>query len=154
MRQKLRVEHFDRWLATRSDWLGHLSVLSEQMPDPSQAILDSVSGETVSAGTAVEYLWPKGVTRSLSNGAWSTSLSATIDIAGSTKLRGVADGIRDKFEKDTRYNINTKGADMPNRFEYRITTTSAKPPKGSKPGEPAKTGETPAANPAANKEAR
>ncbi len=149
LRQKLRTEHFDRWLATRSDWLAHLSVISDQMPDPSQATLDSVSGETVAASTSVEYLWPKGVTRSLSSGAWSTSLAATLDISGATKQRGVADGIRDKFEKDPRYNINTKGADIPNRFEYRITTTSAKPSKGAKPAEPAGPANSPA-SPSAN----
>ena len=46
-------------------------------------------------------------------------------MSGSAKRREIADGIRDRIEQDQRYLITTKGADVSNRFEYRVTSTGS-----------------------------
>ncbi|MGQ0627488.1 MAG: hypothetical protein ACT4PL_05230 [Phycisphaerales bacterium] len=149
LRAKLRAEHIDRTLSARMDWVAHLRVLSEQMPAPKDALLDAVVADS---DARVEFVWPKGVARTLSAGRWTPRLVGTLDVTGVTKQQQTANRFRERFEQDVRYQIATKGADVPNRFDYRISTTSAhpdvpetaKPKPAPKPGAAASPPENPA----------
>jgi len=129
VRQKLRTEHIEGFRKSSPNWIGHLAVITEQMPDPNQAVLESLLGES---DPGVEFVWAKGAAKSIGMGKWAPRSGVALDLSGSAKRREIADGIRDRIEQDQRYLITTKGADVSNRFEYRVTSTGAR--EGTKPG--------------------
>ncbi len=136
VRNKARLEHLRRWMDTRVDWLAHLSLLSEQMPDPREAQLDSIGGH---GGAAVTYKKAEGV-KAYSEDGWSQAVQGVFNVEGRMKSREVADDLRARLVSDQRYKLESKGADLWNRFDWKLTTSKGVPEKAgeSKAPEPKK----------------
>jgi len=128
-RTQVRVEHAERWIGTRVDWLEHLGVLSERLPDPRAGHLDRISA-TSAAG--VHFMLPRGK-RSLADGTWAQGVEAALDLSGVVRRRETADAMRAALVADRDYRVESKGADTPGRFDLRVTTTLARPTRAMSP---------------------
>lgn len=132
-----RLNHIEQWNAARVDWLAHLRRLSDEMPSPKDALLDGVSGE-LSIGEA--GYTPKDSTVAYPNGVWQAKRFAQISLSGKTDRRDVATELRGRLVSGTLgtiYEVNTRGADLPDRFSLDLSTVLATPeaaaPKAGKP---------------------
>lgn len=134
-----RLNHIEQWNAARVDWLAHVRRLSDEMPNPKDALLDAVSGE-LSVGEAAYR--PMSTTIAYPNGTWEARRFAQISLSGKTSRRDVATELRGRLVSGTLgtiYEVNTRGADLPDRFSLDLSTTLATPeppaPKTAKPAE-------------------
>ncbi len=123
LRTQTRVEHADRWMRARVNWLDHLAVLSGKLPGPRDALLDRLSG---SAGAEVTFALPRGK-KGLADGSWGHAVQAAFDLSGTVRRRETADALRAAFVADQDYHTDSRGADTPDRFELRLTTTRPQP---------------------------
>lgn len=118
VRMQARLEHLRRFRDNEIDWLAHLNMLSAQMPDPREAVLDSVTAksdlEVVYAPTRDQSVYTPA--------AWAVRHDGSMSIAGSMKRREVADALRARLVADQRYSVQTRGSDLPDRFEWTLTT--------------------------------
>jgi hypothetical protein len=146
-----RLSHIENWNAARVDWLAHVRRLSDEMPSPRDAPLDGVSGE-LSVGEAGYR--PKDSTIAYPNGTWEPRRLAQISLSGKTSRRDVATELRGRLVSGALgaiYEVNTRGADLPDRFSLDLSTTLATPEVATaKPaGSPAKSTPPTAATPGA-----
>jgi Tfp pilus assembly PilM family ATPase len=141
VRSRARVEHIKRFRETGIDWLAHLDMLTSQMPDPREAVLDSISARSE---TAVVYTMSRE-SPAYSPAAWSERFEGTMTLAGSMKRRDVADALRARLVDDSRYSVQTRGSDVPDRFDWTLATDERRPEEAKKPTAPAAAASTPAA---------
>jgi len=161
LKDHARLIHIQKWTGAGFDWLAHASWLSDRMPDPREAQLDTLGG---GAGIAVDVIPEDG--RYDLNG-WHVRQVAKFSIQGRAKQRDVSNELRDRLVSSSVYQVETKGADLADRFSMELTTeaptpeaavpkakpvpetkpaTTAKPeakpadPKAAKSKEPPKTG--------------
>lgn len=133
LKDHARLSHIEKWRAAGFDWLSHAAWLSEQMPDPRQAQLDQLSGF---ATINVELTPNNG--RYDVNG-WKVSQRANFSIQGKARQREVANELRDRLVSSPVYQVETKGADMADRFAMALQTSAPRPedakpaPNGGKP---------------------
>ncbi len=122
-----RISHIENWNAARVDWLAHVRRLSDEMPSPKDALLDGMSGE-LSVGEG-RYR-PKDSTVAYPNGTWEPRRLAQISLSGKTARRDVATELRGRLVSGALgaiYEVNTRGADLPDRFSLDLSTTLASP---------------------------
>lgn len=133
--QRARVQHLDRFRSDQLDWLAHLDALTAQLPPPEALRLDSV---VMSTNSQVLYAKPRGDS-TYADRNWTSRTSGVLTLSGSMASREVADGLRSILLTDSRYELESIGADVPNRFEFRLRTspqaaaTATKKPGGAQP---------------------
>jgi Tfp pilus assembly PilM family ATPase len=159
LRDHARLSDLQKWTGAGFDWLAHASWLSDKMPDPRELQLDLLSGDshiTVSM-TAQDGRYD-------ANG-WQSAQTASFSIKGRAKQREVSNQLRSSLVDSPVYQVETKGADLPDRFGMELTTDvrtpddaiarAAQPKVPGKPA-PAKAPEdkaSPASKPPENKAA-
>ncbi|MGD9688978.1 MAG: hypothetical protein AB7K52_01510 [Phycisphaerales bacterium] len=119
LRERARVEFLERYLANRADWIAHLNLVTAQLPETRLATLDELRG---SMAGFVAFDLPKDSGKRFVQGKWRPATTVTIEISGSSKGRAVADELRERIQNDSTYKVETRGADVPNHFEYVLTT--------------------------------
>jgi hypothetical protein len=117
-----RLNHIEQWRSARADWIGHLAYLSEQMPDPRQALMDQYSGQL---GAAVEFSPKDG--RYDPNG-WGVRQNARISIQGQIKQGGIAGTLRERLIDSGVYSrVDSKGPDTTNLFSLELQSAVIDP---------------------------
>lgn len=152
--QHARLSHVEQWQRARIDWLGYLGVINEQLPEPGQALLDGLDGRL---DAEVQYT-PKS-TR-YPDGTWAVRQSATFSIDGRAAGRSVAADLRGRLLDLPFDSVESKGPDVPDRFQYQLTTSTqvplraaplVGPPAPPKPDAKAPKAGAPAAQPESGK---
>ncbi|QOJ01706.1 MAG: hypothetical protein HRU70_14960 [Phycisphaeraceae bacterium] len=132
-----RLNHLKSWLDTRVDWLGHLSVLSGQVPAGGVAYADEVQGRMYSSVAFMPDGGANARTISYPKGDWIVQPRAEFDFEGRALERGVATDLRARLLQSDLYTVSTQGAEMSDRFALRLITArpSPAPPTPPPPGE-------------------
>ncbi|MBX3317225.1 MAG: pilus assembly protein PilM [Phycisphaeraceae bacterium] len=128
--QEVRAESVERWAAAGMDWLGHLTWLSDQMPDPKDGQLDEVSA-IMSAD--VEFV-PRD--RSVAGALWTTRQQAVFSLSGRVIRREIALDLRGRLVRGDLYKVVNQSADTEDRFSFDLVT-SRTTPSDSAPSAPA-----------------
>ncbi len=131
-----RASHIDHWASQGNfGWLSHLRWLSDAMPETSRAMLDEFRGTLAAPVTFV----PKDARYDL--GAWKCVPAAQFTITGKTKEREVSNTLRQRLVATQIYGVESKGADMEDRFVFELTTSwkTPTPLEGPVPSEGTKT---------------
>jgi hypothetical protein len=115
-----RLKHIETWRSAGVDWLGHATQISESMPDPHQAQLDQFGGRLV----AEVSLTPKA--GRYDPEGWQLAQAAGFSLAGHVRKREIADDLRLRLQKQYE-KVETKGADVQDRFSFDLMTRSAAP---------------------------
>jgi len=115
-----RTSHLEAWRASRVDWVAHLDGLSRVWPTPGSAVLDDLSGR---ANAKAEYSPKKGYP----DGQWKRPVIAIFDFSGKVKDREVSSDLRDRVLRGEVYTVESRGADTPDKFAFRLTTTMPTP---------------------------
>lgn len=135
-----RLQHMRQWVDSDVDWLAHARWLSDTMPDPRTAQLDSLTGR-LDAGVAFtprDAKNPRYV-----GGAWGVDRQTVFGIAGRASARSVANGLRADLVESKLYTLDSRGPDTPDRFDYTLSTPLANPADVSKPASGAASGSAP-----------
>lgn len=128
--KEARLQHIEKWTAPHFDWLAHLGMLNEQIPSPPQALLDTINGL---ASVTVTFK-PGSVGTSL--GTWVALPTASLSISGKVAQRDVAADLRGRLVEGEIYRVESKGPDLPDRFNLELVTAYLTPVKPS-PEKPA-----------------
>ncbi len=129
MRRRAHVDFAEQWVQASPDWLAHMDHLYEVVPR-GEMRLSSLSAEWEAN---VVYQRPEKRGRFwYTEGKWTTAPRGSIRIAGSTRERTTADRVRESLVSDSTYVLATRGADVPDRFDWTLETSIAVP-KRSRP---------------------
>lgn len=122
LKDHAKLSHIQKWTSAGFDWLAHARWLSDQMPDPRELQLDLLSGDTrkITVGMTPQdgRYDPNG---------WQISQIAQFSIQGKAKQREVSNELRKSLVSSPVYQVETKGADLPDRFAMELTTDAASP---------------------------
>lgn len=129
LRNRIRLQHVERWERVDFDWLAHIAYLSDNLPDTTKAILGSLSVSVADDGIAWDRTGKKWVSGSLSKPC------GIIQFGGISVDRVVADSIRAMLVNNSIYDyVQPIGSDAPGidkkymeKFSIRITTTVPTP---------------------------
>jgi hypothetical protein len=133
--ESARLGHLQQWLSAKVDWTAHLAFLSDQMPDPRQALMDQVSGVLKAAVEQVPtrsgVYDPKG---------WRIAQQAAFSLQGHAKQREIANGLRERLlaASDVYTQVESTGPDTPDQFSLTLTT-AAESPETARAAPPPKT---------------
>jgi hypothetical protein len=137
LKDHARLSHLQQWTKAKVDWIAHVRWLTDQMPDPRQALMDGIAGQLKAAVT----LTPKD--EWYDKAGWSLQQQAAFSVQGHTKVADISRSLRERLLAPQIYQVETKGADTPDQFQYVLTTSRAtpeapapteKPPKAPKGG--------------------
>lgn len=128
--QHARLSHIEAWRDSGVQWLPHIGAISERFPPTNEAILNELTGHLKGAA---EYV--PGGGRYL-DGKWRASREASLSIAGTMKSRAVATGLRETLVQSELYRVESKGADVADRFDFELITSLALPVKPKPPEAP------------------
>ncbi|MCC6659277.1 MAG: pilus assembly protein PilM [Phycisphaerales bacterium] len=123
IKQEARLRHLEQWEKSGVDWVAHAAWLSDLMPDPRNARLDSLSGQ-LSRGNEVVFTPRDG---QYAGGTWGVRHEAAITISGPTGQRETANDLRSRLVGSRVYRVDSKGADTPKRFSFELTTDQPVP---------------------------
>lgn len=128
-----RLNHFELWGQASVDWMAHLGAINQQLPDPREATLDEFGAAlSTSVAFAGKGQYP--------DGAWEAKQSAVFSISGRAHDRGVAADLRGRLISSDQFaRVETRGAELPDRFSLEMVTTrrdpDEAPPAPSRPQE-------------------
>ncbi len=137
--QDARLRHLEQWIKAQPDWLGHLRWISDQMPDPRLLQLDVFSGD-LSAGiafTPARVEAGKEPETSYTDGKWALQTRMHFALTGKVTEREVANELRTRLVNSQLYKVDSKGADVPDRFSFDLDTSALSPTGGASPAAPA-----------------
>jgi hypothetical protein len=123
IKTEARLRHIEQWEKSGVDWVAHAAWLSDLMPDPRRARLDSLSGQ-LARGNEVVFTPKDG---QYAGGSWGVRHEAAITITGPTGQRETANDLRSRLVGSHVYRVDSKGADTPKRFSFELTTDQAAP---------------------------
>ncbi|MFN0132319.1 MAG: type IV pilus biogenesis protein PilM [Phycisphaerales bacterium] len=109
-----RAQHLARWTTADTDWLAHLRGIAERMPSPKDATLDQLSGRLQAAVTFEPVRGQYDTT------GWKTASVVTLSLPGRMKNREVADELRRRLLATGAYQLESLGADEPDRFNFEL----------------------------------
>lgn len=121
--QHARLSHIETWRASGVQWLPHINAISERFPPTSQSILNDLTGQLKAAA---EYV-PSG--SRYPDGKWQPVREASLSIEGTMKSRAVATGLRETLVQSELYRVESKGADVADKFGFELSTSMALPEK-------------------------
>jgi hypothetical protein len=116
-----RISNVETWRSAGADWLAHLEGLGAKWPGAQGATLDDLSGHLVSRA---EYQPRKGYP----DGSWALRQQVSFDLSGRTADRDVVSALRDSTLQEGLFTVESRGADTPDRFSLRLTTSKPRPP--------------------------
>ena len=122
--QHARLNHFEQWQKARVDWLAYVGVLNEQLPEAGQVILDGMDGKLADADVVFT---PKG--SRYQDGLWSMRQSAVFSMDGKSVGRSVSADLRGRLLGLSFDAVESKGPDVPDRFQFVLTTSQSTPAK-------------------------
>lgn len=117
--ERARAENIRRWNAMDADWVGHLSWLSERLPDPRVSLADRVN---MALAGEVKY---EG--RSFPGGQWSSVNRVAIDVSGKVNDRSIALTLRERLLEAGLFTVVNRGPDVADRYNYELTTNYLSP---------------------------
>jgi hypothetical protein len=127
MRAEVRVEHIEAILRPSVDWVSHLAYLSQSIPPAEEARIESITGSVKpSVGFKTEQDGEYIDARTLAEGEWIKTRRIEFAVAGSA-ARAVANTLRDDLVASRVYTTFTRGADVPDKFEYQLVSTAVTP---------------------------
>jgi hypothetical protein len=115
-----QLKHIQEWTGAGFDWIAHATQISETLPDPHQAQLDSISGRLAAE---VEQVPRDG---RYDPDGWRLRQAGGFAIAGKVKKREIADDLRLRLGK-VYEQVETKGADTQTSFAFEARTTRPTP---------------------------
>lgn len=126
MRVDARLKHAEQWLAADVDWLAHWSKISDTMPLPPDALLDSLGGSLARAEVGFEP-GGSGSSQTYANSRWNLRLQAVLHATGRISSRVVGNEFRERLVLDPNYVVESRGADTENSFDMDLVTTTLEP---------------------------
>lgn len=128
--REARLRHLERWPKAGIDWVGHAAWLSDLMPDPRLAQLDSLAGRLAAD---VRFIPHEG---GYSGGRWELRQEAVLSLQGPTRDRETANDLRARLVGSQIYTVDSKGPDVPRRFSFELTTATPLPSPPAPASEP------------------
>jgi Tfp pilus assembly PilM family ATPase len=116
-----KINHIEQWEQAKVDWLGHIRELSDQLPDPHDAVVGELTGRMM--GGAVYD--PKG--KSYPGGEWTAREQAVFEVSGSVENRQVVTDLRERLLGGGVYRVESRGPDTPDKFSLELLTADATP---------------------------
>lgn len=129
IRADARLQHTEQWLSADVDWIAHWTKISESMPAPPDALLDSLGGSLTQASVQFQA-GGSGSSRTYANSRWKMDLEAVLHATGRLSSRVVGNQFRQRLVSDPTYVVESRGADTETSFDMDLVTSTRLPELG------------------------
>lgn len=133
IRADARLRHTEQWLSADVDWIAHWTKISDTMPRPPEAMLDSLGGSLTRHQVRFQP-GGSGSTKTYANSRWTLDLEAVLHATGRLSNRIVGNQFRERLVSDPTYVVESRGADTENSFDMDLVTSTRLPELGSATG--------------------
>ncbi|RNC81522.1 MAG: hypothetical protein ED559_06940 [Phycisphaera sp.] len=120
LREEARLTHLEALIQNEPVWSGHLGAINELIPEKG-IVVDRLVGSESHAVSFVAQRDSRG--RRYAGGNWSESTSLVFDLNASVGDRGEITRFRQKLIDDPRFDVESQGPELPDRFLFELTST-------------------------------
>ncbi len=120
LREEARLAHLDSYIQQDAVWSDHLGAINELIPERGIVVDRLVGSETLSV-SFVAQRDSRG--RRYAGGNWSESRSLVFDMNASVSDRTEITSFRQKLIDDPRFEVDSQGPELPDRFLFELTST-------------------------------
>lgn len=120
LREEARLIHLQSWLARDTQWTTEIASLTGIIPERGVVIDRLIGSESREVSFAPDR---SGQTRKYEGGRWSRSAVIEFDLHASVKDRGLVREFRQRLIDDPRFDVESKGPELPDRLVFRVTST-------------------------------
>ncbi|NEQ53504.1 MAG: hypothetical protein F6K11_25770 [Leptolyngbya sp. SIO3F4] len=120
LREEARLTHLDSFIQQDAVWSDHLGAINELIPERGIVVDRLVGSETLSV-SFVAQRDSRG--RRYAGGNWSESTSLVFDMNASVSDRTEITSFRQKLIDDPRFEVDSQGPELPDRFLFELTST-------------------------------
>lgn len=121
--EQARLEHLRAWVEHDVDWIGHLRWISDQLPDPSEGLVNEIRGSL----RAERVRFTPGVGGPLA-GEWEVPWEASFTFDGAASEPAMVNELRERLLSGRGYRVRTEGPDRGETFKLRLLTSESRPP--------------------------
>jgi len=132
-RDEARLEHLRRWMERDHSWTAEIAALAEVMPERG-VVIDRLNGS--SSREVVFEAARTGQGRRYTGGSWTGTGETSFDMQASVSDRQLVQQLRQRLIDDNRFEVESKGPELPDRLDFRITVSPPKPEGETKPEKP------------------
>lgn len=120
LREEARLVHLQSWLARDTRWTTEMAALSDIIPERGVVVdrLVGTEAREVSFSPA-----RSGQGRRYEGGKWSSSAMTEFDLHASVDDRNLINQLRQRLIDDPRFDVESKGPELPDRLVFRVTST-------------------------------
>lgn len=132
-RDEARFEHLKRWMEKDHSWTAEIAALTEVLPERG-VVIDKLSGASAHTVTFEAARSSEG--RRYTGGSWSNTAQTAFDLQASVTDRQLVQELRQRLIDDNRFEVESKGPELPDRLDFRVTVAPQKSgaePKTEKP---------------------
>lgn len=132
-RDEARLEHLKRWMEREHSWTAEIAALTEVLPERG-VVIDKLSGESERKVAFEASRSSEG--RRYTGGSWSSTAQTAFDLQASVTDRQFVQQLRQRLIDDNRFEVESKGPELPDRLDFRITVSPPRPEAEAKPEKP------------------
>ncbi len=133
IRADARLQHAEQWLTADVDWIAHWAKISQTMPAPPEALLDSLGGSLTRYQVRFQP-GASGSSKTYANSRWNLDLEAVLHATGRLSNRIVGNQFRERLVSDPTYVVESRGADTETSFDMDLVTSTRLPELGGATG--------------------
>lgn len=122
LREEARLIHLQSWLERETRWTTEMASLAELLPERG-VIVDRLIGSEAREVTFAAARSGQG--RRYEGGKWSHSALTEFDLHASVGDRNLVRELRQRLIDDPRFDVESKGPELPDRLVFRVTSTPA-----------------------------
>ncbi len=124
LREEARLVHLQSFIESDSKWTDEIASLSEILPERG-VVVDRLIG---TESRAVSFSAARtGQGRRYEGGKWTSTALTEFDLHASVENRNLVQEVRQRLIDDPRFEVESKGPELPDRFVFRVTVTPEKP---------------------------
>lgn len=120
LREEARLTHLEAFIQNEPVWSDHLVAINELIPERG-IVVDRLVGSESHSVSFIAQRDSRG--RRYAGGSWSESTSLVFDLNASVGDRSEITRFRQKLIDDPRFEVESQGPELPDRFLFELTST-------------------------------
>jgi len=119
-REEARLIHLQSWIGQEPKWTGEIASLTEILPERGVVVDRLIGTEAREVSFSAQR---SGQGRRYEGGKWSSTSLTEFDMHASVDDRHLVQDLRQRLIDDPRFDVESKGPELPDRLVFRVTVT-------------------------------
>ena len=120
LREEARLIHLQNWIGQEPNWTDEIASITEILPERGVVVDRLVGTESREVSFSAAR---SGQGRRYEGGNWKNAELTEIDLHASVDDRHLVQDLRQRLIDDPRFDVESKGPELPDRLVFRVTVT-------------------------------